>query len=211
MQAHEQISAALRAANEAGRPALVPFITAGYPEPADFISTLIGADTATRATTPVHYSGFRHFHEIIGKHIDKIARLFNHAATPGYLAGVVIGNALCFPDADFQAAILAEFIKYFEDMSDLEIEWLANQVGAFPANRHIGVATFRADNRFYLQFFCRIDNPLYQYAGNIRNANLYTAVCRFISFTRNRPADTGLVEYFCNRFNEFREIHDFHG
>jgi tryptophan synthase alpha chain len=40
MQAHERISAALRAANDGGRPALVPFITAGYPEPKDFISTL---------------------------------------------------------------------------------------------------------------------------------------------------------------------------
>jgi len=40
MQAHEKIGAALTAANDAGRPALVPFITAGYPEPADFITTL---------------------------------------------------------------------------------------------------------------------------------------------------------------------------
>ena len=40
MQAHERISAALTAANDAGRPALVPFITAGYPEPGDFIATL---------------------------------------------------------------------------------------------------------------------------------------------------------------------------
>jgi len=40
MQAHERITAAINAANEAGRTALVPFITAGYPEPADFISTL---------------------------------------------------------------------------------------------------------------------------------------------------------------------------
>lgn len=40
MQAHERIGAALTAANEAGQPALVPFITAGYPEPGDFIATL---------------------------------------------------------------------------------------------------------------------------------------------------------------------------
>ena len=40
MQAHEDIGAALTAANDAGRPALVPFITAGYPEPGDFIATL---------------------------------------------------------------------------------------------------------------------------------------------------------------------------
>lgn len=40
MQAHERIGAALTAANDAGRPALVPFITAGYPEPSDFIATL---------------------------------------------------------------------------------------------------------------------------------------------------------------------------
>ena len=40
MQAHERISAALRAANDSGRPALVPFITAGYPDPQDFIATL---------------------------------------------------------------------------------------------------------------------------------------------------------------------------
>lgn len=40
MQAHERIGAALTAANDAGRPALVPFITAGYPEPDDFIATL---------------------------------------------------------------------------------------------------------------------------------------------------------------------------
>lgn len=40
MQAHERISAALTAANDAGRPALVPFITAGYPEPKEFIATL---------------------------------------------------------------------------------------------------------------------------------------------------------------------------
>ena len=40
MAAHERISAAIRAANDNGHTALVPFITAGYPEPADFISTL---------------------------------------------------------------------------------------------------------------------------------------------------------------------------
>ena len=40
MQAHERIGAAIRAANDAGRTGLVPFITAGYPEPADFITTL---------------------------------------------------------------------------------------------------------------------------------------------------------------------------
>ena len=40
MQAHERIGAALTAANDAGRPGLVPFITAGYPEPSDFIATL---------------------------------------------------------------------------------------------------------------------------------------------------------------------------
>ncbi len=40
MQASDRISAAIRAANDAGRTALVPFITAGYPEPKDFITTL---------------------------------------------------------------------------------------------------------------------------------------------------------------------------
>ena len=40
MQAHERIAAALKAANDAGRTGLVPFITAGYPEPTDFIATL---------------------------------------------------------------------------------------------------------------------------------------------------------------------------
>ncbi len=40
MQAHEKISAAINAAQADGRPGLVPFITAGYPEPADFIATL---------------------------------------------------------------------------------------------------------------------------------------------------------------------------
>lgn len=40
MHAHERIGAALAAANDSGRPALVPFITAGYPEPNDFITTL---------------------------------------------------------------------------------------------------------------------------------------------------------------------------
>ncbi len=40
MQAHDRLTAAIKAANEKGRTALVPFITAGYPEPADFVSTL---------------------------------------------------------------------------------------------------------------------------------------------------------------------------
>ena len=40
MQAHERISAALSAANDAGRPGLVPIFTAGYPEPAEFTETL---------------------------------------------------------------------------------------------------------------------------------------------------------------------------
>jgi tryptophan synthase alpha chain len=40
MKAHERVTAAIRAANEAGRTGLVPFVTAGYPEPRDFISTL---------------------------------------------------------------------------------------------------------------------------------------------------------------------------
>ena len=40
MAAHERITAAIRAANDNGRTALVPFITAGYPEPQEFIDTL---------------------------------------------------------------------------------------------------------------------------------------------------------------------------
>jgi tryptophan synthase alpha chain len=40
MQAHERVTTAIAAANDDGRTALVPFITAGYPEPNDFISTL---------------------------------------------------------------------------------------------------------------------------------------------------------------------------
>jgi tryptophan synthase alpha chain len=40
MQAHERLTLAIHSANENGRTALVPFITAGYPEPNDFISTL---------------------------------------------------------------------------------------------------------------------------------------------------------------------------
>lgn len=40
MQAHEKLTAAIKAANKKGRTALVPFITAGYPEPSDFTSTL---------------------------------------------------------------------------------------------------------------------------------------------------------------------------
>jgi tryptophan synthase alpha chain len=40
MPAHERITAALTAANDAGRTALVPFLTAGYPEPEKFIATL---------------------------------------------------------------------------------------------------------------------------------------------------------------------------
>lgn len=40
MTAHEKIGAAIAVATDAGRPALIPFITAGYPEPSDFIATL---------------------------------------------------------------------------------------------------------------------------------------------------------------------------
>jgi tryptophan synthase alpha chain len=40
MQPHERIVAAIKAANDAGRTGLVPFLTAGYPEPEDFIATL---------------------------------------------------------------------------------------------------------------------------------------------------------------------------
>lgn len=40
MQPHERISEAIRNTNDEGRPALVPFITAGYPDPATFIDTL---------------------------------------------------------------------------------------------------------------------------------------------------------------------------
>ncbi len=40
MQPHERIGAAIAAANEAGRTGLVPFITAGYPDPATFGASL---------------------------------------------------------------------------------------------------------------------------------------------------------------------------
>ena len=40
MLAHDRLTAAIAAANDAGRPALVPFVTAGYPEPAEFVKTL---------------------------------------------------------------------------------------------------------------------------------------------------------------------------
>jgi tryptophan synthase alpha chain len=40
MPAHEKLTAAITAANAAGRPALVPFLTAGYPEPDRFAPSL---------------------------------------------------------------------------------------------------------------------------------------------------------------------------
>ena len=40
MQPHERISDAIRQANEAGKTALVPFVTAGYPKAETFIDTL---------------------------------------------------------------------------------------------------------------------------------------------------------------------------
>ena len=40
MKASERITAAINAANKEGRTALIPFITAGYPEPKDFIASL---------------------------------------------------------------------------------------------------------------------------------------------------------------------------
>lgn len=40
MQPHERIGAAIAAANDDGRTALVPFITAGYPDPAGFLASL---------------------------------------------------------------------------------------------------------------------------------------------------------------------------
>lgn len=40
MKAHDRITAAINAATQAGRPALIPFITAGYPEPEEFVDTL---------------------------------------------------------------------------------------------------------------------------------------------------------------------------
>jgi tryptophan synthase alpha chain len=40
MQPHESIAAAIQTANADGRTGLVPFITAGYPEPAEFLVTL---------------------------------------------------------------------------------------------------------------------------------------------------------------------------
>jgi tryptophan synthase alpha chain len=40
MQAHEKVAAAIAAANSNGRTGLVPFITAGYPDPKQFIETL---------------------------------------------------------------------------------------------------------------------------------------------------------------------------
>jgi len=40
MQPHERVTAAIRAAKDDGRTALVPFVTAGYPEPGDFVDTL---------------------------------------------------------------------------------------------------------------------------------------------------------------------------
>ena len=40
MPAHEKLTVAIRSANDDDRPALVPFITAGYPEPGEFVNTL---------------------------------------------------------------------------------------------------------------------------------------------------------------------------
>ncbi len=40
MQASERVTAAINAANNRGRTAIIPFITAGYPEPKDFIASL---------------------------------------------------------------------------------------------------------------------------------------------------------------------------
>ena len=55
MPAHEKLTAAINAANTAGRPALVPFLTAGYPEPdrfADSLRAIAGVGDAVEIGIP---------------------------------------------------------------------------------------------------------------------------------------------------------------
>ena len=51
MVAHERIAAAIVAATKSGRPALVPFITAGYPQLDSFVEPN-GTKPARKATAP---------------------------------------------------------------------------------------------------------------------------------------------------------------
>ena len=60
MQPHERIGAAIRAANDAGRTALVPFVTAGYPEPGDFRAVLRSVAAAVTVSEAETTNGSRH-------------------------------------------------------------------------------------------------------------------------------------------------------
>ena len=83
MKAHERITAAIRAANEAGRTGLVPFVTAGYPEPKDFVSTL-RAVAAVGDVVEARRDRYRHhravFRDLRDLEVDLIGRLRRVAA-----------------------------------------------------------------------------------------------------------------------------------
>ncbi len=146
------------------------------------VSALVGADATACATTPVHLAGIRHLDEVVGEHVNQVTWLIDDAATTRDLARVMIGQALAFFTGDLKSTILAEIIEYFEDMPNLETEWFTDQVRSFPAYRHIGVATFRADHGFYFEFLCSIDDTLYQHFRDVSDADLDTTISRFKSF-----------------------------
>mgnify|MGYP001823693491 CR=1 FL=1 len=177
----------------------------------ELVRVLIRTDAATGATTPVHHAMVFHLDEVAGNHFQQIARLLDNTAPADKLAGIMKGHARIVDAFGLQQSLLAQFVKHLEDMLHLEVERSSDEIGAFPADRRIGVTALGADDRLDLEFFGRIHNTLYEHARDITGADLDASIGRLERLGGNRPALAGLLHDFGNGLQVLGIVHDFHG
>src|ERR1035437_8164623 len=175
-----------------------------------FLRFFDGAHPAAAAAAPIHLAGVARFHEVRRHQIQKITRLFKHAAAPDELARIVEGEQRILEARGLEQPLATETVQHFQDVQHVKGVGAADEVGAFPAQRGVGMAAFRPDYGFDLELFRTIDDALDEHPGDVGNADLDAAVGGLEGFGAERPALAGLLHDFGDGAQVFGKVDDLH-
>ncbi len=141
---------------------------------------------------------------------ENVARRLCRAAAAGYLAGVVVGDALVdFLDLD--PPVVQCIRQVLGDVLDLERQRFAVHVGAHPAHRHVGVSAFRQDQFLRPDLDGRVDQLHAGFLLPVDVARQHAEVGRFEAVGAEGPGLAGRIQDLRRGRHRFGILLDLYG
>ena len=177
----------------------------------EFRRALVAAHAAAGATAPLVAAVFLEIDEVVRDQIHEIALLLDDAALAGQVAGVMQGQAIHLLALGLDPPRGAQFVQNLDDVEDPEGIGFADQVGALPPYRRVGMTALGTYDILDLELNRRIHDALHQGGGYVLVADLDTGIGGLVAIGAQGPVDARMVEDLGDGLQVLGKVDDLHG